>query len=66
MVADFMTKPASAVSQLLAARNEPRLCQSSIDTIVSQECVGVYIVQTVHRAVDGRSMDRLHLEVSFH
>jgi hypothetical protein len=38
---------ASAVSQLLAARNAPRLCHSSIDTIVPQECVGVYIVQTV-------------------
>ncbi len=38
---------ASAVSQLLAARNAPKLCHSSIDTIVPQECVGVYIVQTV-------------------
>ena len=26
-----------------------------------QECVGVYTVQTV----DGRTVDRLHLEVSF-
>jgi hypothetical protein len=46
---------ASAVSQLLAARNVPRLCHSSIDTIVTQECVGVYIVQTVSY---GRRMNR--------
>jgi hypothetical protein len=40
---------ASAVSQLLAARDAPRLCHSSIDTIVPQEGVGVYIVQTCPR-----------------
>jgi hypothetical protein len=27
--------------------------------------VGVYIVQMVHSTVDGRTVDRLHLEVSF-
>ena len=46
---------ASAVSQLLAASNAPRLCHSSIDTIASQECVGVYIVHTVSY---GKRMNR--------
>jgi hypothetical protein len=34
---------ASAVSQLQAARSAPRLWHSSMDTIVPQECVGVYM-----------------------
>ncbi len=34
---------ASAVSQLQASRSAPRLWHSSMDTIVPQECVGVYM-----------------------
>ena len=34
---------ASAASQLQAARSAPRLWHSSMDTIVPQECVGVYM-----------------------
>jgi hypothetical protein len=39
----------SAVSQILAARNAPRLCHSSVDTIVPQECWGLYCAYGIMR-----------------
>ena len=41
---------ASAVSQLQAARSAPRLWHSSMDTIVPQECVGVYMQAMIARS----------------
>jgi hypothetical protein len=35
---------ASTILQRLATKVEPRFWHNSIDTIVTQECVGVYIV----------------------
>jgi hypothetical protein len=47
---------ASAVSQCLATKVEPRFWHNSIDTIVPQECVGFY---TAYAELDDLQVDVL-------